>query len=105
MQHVTNFLRDLYSVLHLSPLEVATPITSQLCDIIAGLGSRSRVFLTPWSRSRLREKNQEPEPLGKKSGAGASKNLAGSSALLEDKKHKDIIRLLLSLGKIVSCYS
>ena len=43
---------------------------------------RSRVFLAPWSRSRLK-KNQEPEPepepepkpkpLGKKSGAGAAK--------------------------------
>ena len=33
-----------------------------------GLGSRSRVFLAPWSRSRLTKKNQEPEPepLGKK---------------------------------------
>ena len=60
----------------------------------AGLGSR--VFLAPWSRSRLK-KNQEPEPLGKKSGAGAgaAKKLAGSSALREDKKHKEIVLLLL----------
>ena len=28
----------------------------------------SQVFLAPWSRSRLKKK-QEPEPLGKKSGA------------------------------------
>ena len=43
-----------------------------------GLGSRSR---------------SEPEPLGKKSGAGAgaAKKLAGSSALLKDKKHKEIV--------------
>ena len=39
------------------------------------------------------EKNQEPEPLGKKS--GAAKKLAGSSALLEDKKHKVSVFLLL----------
>ena len=46
----------------------------------AGAG-RSRVFLAPWSRSRLEEK----------SGAGAAKKLAGSSALREDKKHKEIV--------------
>ena len=33
----------------------------------------------------LEEKNQEPEPLGKKAGAEAAKKLAGSSALREDK--------------------
>ena len=39
------------------------------------------------------KKNQEPEPLGKKSGAGAEadKKLAGSSALQEDKKHREIV--------------
>jgi hypothetical protein len=42
----------------------------------AGLGSR--VFLAPWSRSRLEKQSV--------AGAGASKKLAGSSALLEDKK-------------------
>ena len=57
-----------------------------------GLGSRSRVFLAPWSRSRSRlkktrsrsrlEKSQEPEPL---------KKLAGSLALREYKKHKEIV--------------
>ena len=31
----------------------------------------------------------------KKTGAGAAKKLAGSSALLEDTKHKEIVRLLL----------
>ena len=43
------------------------------------------------------EKNQEPEPLGKKSeaGAGAANKLAGSSALRKDKKHKEIVQLLL----------
>ena len=44
---------------------------------------RSRVFLASWSRSR--------SSLKKKSGAGAAKNLAGSSALREDKKHKEIV--------------
>ena len=37
----------------------------------------------------------EPEPLEKKpgagAGAGAAKKLAGSSALREDKKHKEIV--------------
>ena len=59
----------------------------------AGLGSQSRVFLAPGSRSRLRKKNREPEPLRKKSGVGAAKKLSGSSALLEDKKHKEIVLL------------
>ena len=51
--------------------------------LLPGLGSRSRVFLAPWSRSRSR--------LKKKSGAGAAKKLAGSSTMREDKKHKDIV--------------
>ena len=59
--------------------------------IKTGLGSRSRVFLAPWSRSRSRlKKNQEPqpEPIGKKvrSRSQTAKRLAGSSALREDKK-------------------
>ena len=33
----------------------------------------------------------EPEPLEKKTGAGAAKKLAGYSALQEDKKHKEIV--------------
>ena len=52
--------------------------------------------LAPWSQSHLRKK-QEPEPLGKKS--GAAKKLAGSSALRED-EHKEIVLLV----KIVSFY-
>ena len=49
------------------------------------------MFLAPWSRSRLKkkpgagaawEKNQEPEPLEKKAGAGAAKKFAGSPALV-----------------------
>ena len=39
----------------------------------------------------IEKKNQEPEPLEKTQGAGASKKLAGSSALREDKKHKEIV--------------
>ena len=39
----------------------------------------------------------EPEPLEKNSGAGAAKKLAGSSALREDKKHKEIVLWLLFL--------
>ena len=59
-----------------------------------GLGSRSRVFLAPWSRSRLKKKpGTGAGAAGKKSGAGAgaAKKLAGSSALREDKKHKEIV--------------
>ena len=58
----------------------------------AGAGL-SRVFLAPWSRSRLKkkktgagaawEKNQDPEPEPlEKSGAGAAKKFAGSPALV-----------------------
>ena len=40
-----------------------------------GLGSRSRVFLAPWSRSRSRlKKNRSRSRLEEKSGAGAAKN-------------------------------
>ena len=37
-------------------------------------------------------------------GAGAAKNMLLLYWLLEDKKHKEIVHLLLSLGKIVSFY-
>ena len=39
----------------------------------------------PWKKTRSRSR------LEKKSGAGAGKKLAGSSALREDKKHKEIV--------------
>ena len=39
--------------------------------------------MAPWSQSRSKKKYQEPEPLGKKSGAGAAKKLAGSPALIK----------------------
>ena len=59
-------------------------------------GSRSEpgVFGSLEPEPELLEKNQVPvpEPLGNK-GAGAAKKLAGSSALLEDKKHKKITSL------------
>ena len=62
---------------------------------LAGLGSRSRVFMAPWSRSRLRkkpgaealEKNQKPEP--------PQKNMPLLYRLLEAKKHKQILHLIL----------
>ena len=56
---------------------------------------RSRVFLAPWCRSRLRKKTRSRSRLEKKSGTGAAKNLASSSALREDKKHKEIVLKLL----------
>ena len=58
------------------------------------VAGRNRVFLDSWSRSRSHLKNQEPEPLGKKSGAGVAwkksqepkpepmKKFAGSPALI-----------------------
>ena len=59
-----------------------------------------------WGAGASREKkNQESEPLGKKAGAGVANKLAGSSALLEDKKKKEIVLMYFcysSLGKIVS---
>ena len=50
----------------------------------AGLGSRSRSRL---KKTRCRSRSR----LEKKAGARADKNLAGSSALREDKKHKEIV--------------
>ena len=68
---------------------------SQGWEASVGAGARwSRVFLAPWSRSRLK-KTRSHSRLEKKSGAGAAKKLTGSSALLEDKKHKEIVLLLL----------
>ena len=47
----------------------------------------------PLGAGASRKKYQEPEPvpLEKKPGAGAAKKLASSSALREDKKHKEIV--------------
>ena len=43
----------------------------------------------------LEKKNKSRIRLEKKSGAGAARKLAGSSALREDKKHKEIVLQLL----------
>ena len=65
----------------------------QICWIwVRNTSNRSRVLLPPWSRSRLKKTRS---CLEKKSGTGAPKKLAGSSALLVDKKHKEIVLLLL----------
>ena len=60
-----------------------------------GLGSRSRCRSEPGVFGSLEpeplEKNRSRSRLEKQSGAGAAKNLAGSSALREDKKHKEIV--------------
>ena len=40
-----------------------------------------------WKKTRSRSRSR----LEKKSGAGTAKKLAGSSALREDKKHKEIV--------------
>ena len=64
--------------------------------IQSGLGSRNRAFLAPWSRMDPAEKkrnrshsnkNQKPEP----------KQMPLLYRLLEDKKHKEIVNLLLFL--------
>ena len=72
---------------------------SKKCALYAGLGSRSRSEPDDFG-------SLEPEPLEKKpgaraawkeSGAGVTKKLAGSSALREDKKHKEIVLLVTIL--------
>ena len=56
------------------------------------------MFLAPWSQSRLKKKPGAGAraALKKKSGVGggATKKLADTSALREDKKHKEIELLL-----------
>ena len=61
--------------------------------IKAGLGSRSRLEPGVFCSLELEplKKIQELEPLEKNSWTGATKKLAGSSALREDKKHKKIV--------------
>ena len=63
---------------HLSHLMYVQPVSIEnfIDDpFLAGLGSRSRVFLAPWSRSRSRlKKTRSRSRLEKKSGAGAGKN-------------------------------
>ena len=59
----------------------------------AGVGAGAGCFWLLGAEAAWRKKNQEPKPLGKKSGGGAAKKLAGSSAQLEDKKHKEIVLL------------
>ena len=65
----------LYIYILFSPAKILVAV-GEVVD--SGLGSR--VFLAPWSRSRLK-KNRSRSRLEKKSGAGAAKKLAGSSAL------------------------
>ena len=65
------------------------------------MGSRSRselgVFgsLAGAGAEAAWEKNRSRSLLEEKSGAGAAEKLAGSWVLLEDKKHKEIVLLLL----------
>ena len=61
------------------------------------------MFLAPLSRSRLNEKKQEPEPI-QKIGSRSHKKMRLLYRLPEDKKHKEIVLLYSSLGKIVSFY-
>ena len=77
----------------------------------AGLGSRSGSQSEPgvfgsFEPEPLEKKNRSRSRLEKKSGAGDAKILAGSSALREDKRHKEIVldSSYSSLGKIVSFY-
>ena len=64
-----------------------------------GWGAEAGCFWLLGSGAVKKKQELEPEPLGKKSEAGAgagaraTKKLAGSSALLEDKKNKETVRL------------
>ena len=82
----------------------ACSLCALVCQSIVsfpGLGSRSRVFLAPWSRRRLKKKTRSWS-MEKKSGAGAARKLAGSSALREDKNIRKLYFSYSSLGKILS---
>ena len=69
-------------VLKVCPVSLALDIFEDVNNRLeAGLGSRSRVILAPWSRSRLKVKTRSRSRLEKKSGAGADKKFAGSPAL------------------------
>ena len=80
-------------------ISTTLPIILCLASLISGLGSRSRSRSEPGVFGSL-----EPEPLEKKTrsrsrlekkpGARAAKKLACSSALREDKKHKEIVLYL-----------
>ena len=66
-----------------------------------GLGSRSRVILAPWSRSRLK-KNRSRSRFEKKSGAGAAKNLPAPQPCEKIKSIRKLYFSYSSLGKILS---
>ena len=70
-----------------------------------GAGAGGRVFLAPWSRSRLK-KNRSRSRLGNKSGGGAARK-SSRVAAQPCEKIKSIKKLYFSfssLGKIVSFY-
>ena len=56
-----------------------------ICNVIIRAGEPEPGVFSSLEPEPLEEKKQEPELLGKKSGAGAAKKLAGSSALREDR--------------------
>ena len=69
--------------------------------LVQGWGDgRSRVFLTPCESEPFEKKTVAGAAWKKKSEAVSAKNLAGSSAVREDKKHKEIVLKFLFLGKI-----
>ena len=87
VKNASFFLPPLSEIHFFVPAQVFAQFISNCIShtVEQGLGSRSRVFLAPWSRSRSRflapwsrsrsRKNyQEPEPLEKKTRAGAAKN-------------------------------
>ena len=70
-----------------------------------GAGAGGRVFLAPWSRSRLK-KNRSRSRLENTSGAGAARKISRLAPQPRE-KIKSIRKLYLSyssLGKIVSFY-
>ena len=75
--------RNTYFLFHLGRAGEPEPVGAG-CFWVLGAGAGAA-----WKKTKSRSR------LEKKSGAGAAKNLAGSSALREDKKLKEIVLYLL----------
>ena len=64
-----------------------------------GLGSRSRMFLDPLSRSQMRKKPGAKAGAATKKRSRSRKNMPLLYRLLEDKKHKEVVNFYSSLVK------
>ena len=74
-----------------SPFLTVQKVIYYCCQGWGARAGQSQVFLALWSWSRLKKKTGAGATWKKKSGAEAAKKLAGSFALREDKKHKEIV--------------